>query len=240
MSTYTEIYNKVIRSTTQLPPEISDFITVPEAIYAPPGYLTAPIRVMIAGSEAHGGGQPLLDAAIDTTASERQQWKEYFFQNEVVIKKYSTPFWRQYDWISEGLELQGRESIAYTNVCRVQRIAPKGKSYSLNSGPALYADNYGTTRVEVGAWQSPLVELEWKMLKPDIVIVSAINGHQWLSKTFPELERHDISIGKRRIERWDNLPCPTIGIQHPGNGREAPDDFKKEIIKLIKNLIQKA
>lgn len=115
MSTYTEIYNSVIRSTTQLPPEISDFITVPEAIYAPPAYLDAPIRVMIAGLEAHGGGQPWLDAEINTTASERQLWKEHFSQNEIVKKKYSTPFWRQYDWISEGLGLRGRESIAYTN-----------------------------------------------------------------------------------------------------------------------------
>ncbi|EDQ06536.1 hypothetical protein DSM14862_00277 [Sulfitobacter indolifex] len=239
MNSYVETYNNVIRDAKNLPPEIVENITVPEAIYAPPEYLASPIRVLFAGAEAYGGGQSLSDAEINKTANDRLNWKECFFQKRVVGKKYSTPFWRQFDWIAEGLGLIGREAIAYSNVCRVQRIEEVNGSYSLSAGKPLYADNFGTTRLEVGRWQSPLVELEWVTLKPDVVVVSAIDGHQWLSKTFPDLVRRDVSIGNFRVQIWDNLPVPTIGIRHPGKGRwQASDEIQPKVIQLIERLIE--
>jgi len=237
VSAYIETYNNLIKSARDLPPEILNGITVPEAIYAPPAYLAAPIRVMINGAEAHGGGTPLTEAVIDKTAQERLDWKEMFFQDYAVGKKYNKPFWNQFDWISHGLGLSGREAIAWSNVCRVQRVVPIGKSYSPDTKTALYDNDFGATRLKIGQWQNPLVKLEWELLKPDVVIVSAAQGHRWLNKTYPDIKTRDISIDGFRVSIWENLPAPTIGINHPAYGRDAPDKVKIKFIELIKDIV---
>jgi hypothetical protein len=238
LSRYIETYNAVIEGAENLPQEIKERITVPEAIYIPPGYLEAPTKILIAGSEAYGGGLPLMDAQITLTAQDRLAAKEKLFQDVVVALKKSTPFWRQFDWIAEGFGLAGREAIAYSNVCRVQRIEPVNDRYSLNVGPPLFADDYGKTRMAIGAWQSPLVELEWATLKPDVVIVSSIDGHQWLSKTFPALRRKKVWLGKYPVEILKGLPCPTFAIRHPGHGAwSTPTSVRGEFIKMIQEHI---
>lgn len=240
MTRYVETYNDVIRDAQYLPPEILNGVTVPEAIYAPPAYLAANTRVLIMGSEAHGGGDPLSGAVIDTTALERLAWKEKFFQEKAVGKHYFKPFWNQFDWIAKGFGLSGREAIAWSNVCRVQRVKPVGTSYAPDAKIPLYDNNFGATRVKIGEWQSPLVKLEWEALMPDVVIVSASEGHRWLSKTFPNITRHNRSIGKFRVEIWDNLPVPTIGIRHPAYGRDAPPDVQTKLIELVKDVMGRA
>ena len=237
MGTYENIYNQVIENAAKLPKTLLSSITAPEAIYEPPAYAEAHIRVMIMGSEAPGGGAPLSEASIDITASQRLDWKKSCFHEYAVEVANSTPFWRQFDWISQGLGLPGRAAIAWSNACRVQRVEPIGKSYAPDKGPPLYDDNYGATRLVVGEWQSPLVALEWELLKPDVVIVSAKDGFRWLNKTFPNLERRDATVDGFRMEVWENLPSPTIGVNHPAYGRDAPKEAQNEVLGLIKELI---
>ena len=150
MVEYEHTYNEVIRNASKLPEVLLNNITAPEAIYAPPAYLDAHIRVMIVGSEAHGGGAPLSEASIDITARQRLEWKKSCFQEYAVDVANSTPFWKQFDWISEGLDLPGRAAIAWSHACRVQRVAPIGQRYAPAYGPPLHGGNYGTTRLAIG------------------------------------------------------------------------------------------
>ena len=49
MGTYENTYNQVIENAAKLPKTLLSSITAPEAIYEPPAYAEAHIRVMIMG-----------------------------------------------------------------------------------------------------------------------------------------------------------------------------------------------
>lgn len=207
-SEYKSTYFQTVElSKRELHAEVSEKISIPEAVALPDEYTRQDKKLLIVGQETLGNViMPLLGA------SPYRAWEQQMGGNVAFDYAYGgdrqarDSFWRAFEEIKYAFSLTTRRQIGCSNLLKVQLIEKIGKSSSVVCLPG------GCMPIVV--WQRALFQAEMKFFAPDAILFLTGDRTWVLDHMFDVVERQPIAGEGYSVVHIPELPIPMAQTYH--------------------------
>lgn len=228
-------FEAIARAKNELPDELYQSLSTPEAISLPGACLESPIRVLVMGQETFGNYQRLADCGPGDSGG-YEAWARqiggriaFDYATGGNASQQASTFWRAFDEISVALKLGSRKALAWSNLFKVQ-IESQTDSVSMSRRTA--AD-----QMEVVRWQLDLFRAEMEYIKPDAIVFLTGSTHWVMDHMFKG--RHRLRTKDEfKIVEIDDLEIPMIQTFHPGAARfkgAAVNEVRSKAVEFLKS-----
>jgi hypothetical protein len=211
---YRQTYIQTVeRAQHELPKHLLEKISVPEAyaLHASFREQTAP-RVLIVGQETYGNYLNIRGRSpFDAWENQVREAIAFDYAYGLGVERTSR-FWLAFEEIRNVFGLPTRRALAWSNLLKVQLIAPINDSMSTTNLPA-------EDRNHILRWQRALFRKELQFIKPGAILFLTGSKH-WIAPQMFDPGRYreyELAPGATIVEITEpNYKIPMVQTYHPG------------------------